>query len=105
MDLMVGLHHLVEVLPVVHVEQRRDMRIAVADMAEDRYRHMLALKECFEVANQFADAFGAHHHVIDEVDRLLAGIEPVERGIQRLPGFPELVRCSLSYAIVRSPQS
>ncbi len=91
MDLMIGPHHLVEVLAVVHVEQGRDVGVAVADMAEDCHRHMLPLKEGFQVADQLADPCGGHDHVVHEVDRLLARIEPVERGIQGLSGFPELV--------------
>ena len=76
---------------IVHVEQRDDVRIAVSDMTEDRDRHPLPFEEVFQVADQLADAFGRDDDIIDKIDRLLLRIESIERRIERLPRFPELL--------------
>ena len=60
-------------------------------MPEDGNRNALAAEKLFQVADQLADACGRHDDIIDEIDRLFTRIEAVERGVQRLAGFPQLL--------------
>ena len=105
-DLVIALHHLLEIVLIVHVEQRNDVGVPVPDMTENRDRHALPAEEFFQIPDEFADPFSRHHHVIDKVDRLLPGIESIERGIERLAGFPQLVallRIEGDHGIGREP--
>ena len=87
-DVMIALHHLLIVTFVVDVEQRHDVRVAVADMTKNGHGHALAPEQVFQVADELADARRRDDDIIYEIDRLLARIEAIQRGIQGLPGLP-----------------
>src|SRR4029078_13219073 len=87
-NLVIALHHLLEIFVVVHVEQGNDVGIPVANMTENRDRHALPCEELFEIADEFADPVSRHHYVVDKVDRLLLGIDPIERGTEERAGLP-----------------
>ena len=87
-NLVIALHHFLEIVLIVHVEQGNDVGISISDMTENRNRYMLPGEELFQIPDEFADPFSRHHHVIDKVDGLLPGIEPIERGIEGLAGLP-----------------
>src|SRR5512139_2256378 len=90
-DLLVSLHHFLEVATIVDIQQRDDMRVPVSDMAEDGHRDLLSFKKAFQVTNQLADMRGRNDDIVDEVDRFLSGVESIERRIQCLSGLPELL--------------
>src|SRR5512147_862255 len=91
MNVMIALDHLLEILLVVHVEQRHDVGIAVSDMPEDGDRHALAAEEVLQIADELADPLRPDDHVVDKIDRLLPRIESIEGGIERFAGFPKLI--------------
>ena len=85
---MIALHHLLEIVLIVHVEQGNDMGVSIPDMTENRNRHQLSGEELFQIPDELADSFSRHHHIVDKVDGFLPGIESIQRGIERLAGFP-----------------
>src|SRR5712692_11340745 len=87
-NLVIALHHLLKIVLVVHVEQGDDVGVPIPDMPENCNRHSLSGEELFQIADEFADSFSLHHHVVDKVDGLLPGIESIERGIEGLAGLP-----------------
>ncbi len=87
-NLVIALNHRLKVLPVIHVQQRDDMGVAVSDMPEDGNRHTLAPEEFLQIPDELADPLRTDHDVVDEIDRFFPRIETIERGIERLAGFP-----------------
>src|SRR5215813_1556732 len=67
------------------------MGIPVPDVPKNCDRYSLATEEFLQIPDQLADPFGPHDHIIDKIDRLLSRIKPVQRGIERLAGLPQLI--------------
>src|SRR5205085_2297463 len=87
-NLVIALHHLLKIALIVDIEQGNDMGVSIPDMTENGDGYMLPSEELFQIPYEFADPFSRHDHIIDKVNRLLLGIEPIERGIERLAGLP-----------------
>ena len=91
----IAIDHSGKVVPVIHVQQGHDMRVAVPDVAEDGDRDVLCSEKFFQVPDELANPISSHDHIIHVIDGLLALVVPVEGGIQGLACVPELVALSL----------
>ena len=95
MNVPIAFHHAREVLPVIHVQQGHDMRVAVPDVAKDGDRDALCSEKFFQVPDELANPVSAHDHIVHVIDGLLPRVVPVEGRIQGLTCFPELLALSL----------
>src|ERR671919_2178736 len=70
--------------------------IAVSNVPEDGDGHSLLFEKPCQVSNQFTDPFGRHDDIIHIINRLLLVAIAVQRGIERLARFPNLVTLLLT---------
>ena len=77
MHLIIRVHHSLKIPLVIHVQQRHDVGIAVADMSENRHPDLRGAEDPIQIANQLAHVFHGHDDVIDVVDGLFLGVVPI----------------------------
>ena len=88
MDFVIGVHHSLKITFVIDIQQWNDMRIAIANMAKDGQRNFGFAKVVIQIANQLANSFGCHDHIIDIVNRFFLCVISIESRIEGLSRFP-----------------